>query len=166
MSKLRLLVPILLVALAPRVSRAQSPAVTPERQAAIMEAGRLMNSPVEFVLQFRKELALTAAQVASLEKLGSALRDSSAARSAYQVRQAKQKAETPALASMMAWDGAVDEVGIREAMVQQSSSMADMMIAGARDRRLVGALLTAEQRAQLPQLYMSEMVKAARAGGN
>ncbi len=162
----RLLLSILLIALAPRISRAQPPGITPERQAAIIEASRLLNSPVEFVLHYRKELALTAAQVTSLEQLGSALRDSSAARSAIRVSQAKQMAEQSALANAMEWTGQVDELGIREAARQQSAIQADFIIAGARDRRLVGAILTPEQRAQLPELQNSAMMKAARAGGN
>jgi hypothetical protein len=49
-------------------------------------------------------------------------------------------------------------------MRKQSEKQAELMIASARDRRLVAAVLTAEQRAKLPQLQLAEMTKAARTG--
>lgn len=154
---------VLLLAFVPQITRAQQPTLSPERQAAVLEAGRLLNDPVQFVLQHRQELALTKTQVTSLEQLATALRDSTAARTALRLRQAQQTAKQPGLANVMDWTGPIDESAIREAMRQQSAMQAEIMIASARDRRAVGALLSAEQRAQLPPLQMSEMMKAARA---
>ena len=155
---------VLLLVFVPRITRAQQPVLSPERQAAVLEAGRLLNDPVQFVLQHRQELALTETQVASLEKLGLALRDSTSARTARRLQQAQETAKQPGLVNVMEWTGPIDESAIREAMRQQSAMQADIMIASARDRRAVGALLSAEQRAQMPQLQMSEMMKAARGG--
>lgn len=156
---------MLLLLLAPSVSRAQQPTLPPERRAAVIEAGRLINDPVEFVLQYRVELVLTAEQVAALEKLAGALRDSSVARMALLTRQAQKNAAVPGLASVMEWSGPIDEAAIRAASNQQAAMQAELMIATARDRRAVGALLTPEQRTQLPQLQMAEMLKAARGEG-
>ncbi len=164
MSRRRLLLPIVLIALTPRVSHAQPPVLFSERQAAILESGRLLNTPAEFVLQHRKELALTDTQVTALERLASALRDSSTARTAIRVQQSLQSSENPDLSAAMEWTGPINESAIRDAMRVQSVIQADIMVAGARDRRLVGALLTPEQRAQLPELQMWELMKAARTG--
>lgn len=160
----RLILPLLLLVLAPRLSHAQPPTLSPERRAAMLEAGRLMNDPVEFVLQYRKELALTGAQVASIEKLAGALRDSTAARTMLLMRQSQTNTTLPGLVSVMEWSGSIDEGAIRDAVRQQSAVQAEVMIASARDRRMVGALLTPEQRMQLPKLQMAEMMKAARGG--
>jgi competence protein ComGC len=155
---------VLLLVFVPRITRAQQSVLSPDRQAAILEAGRLLNDPVQFVLQYRQELALTKTQVTSLEQLATALRDSTSARTALRVQQAQQTAKQPGFANVMEFTGPIDESAIRETMRQQSAMQADIMIASARDRRAVGALLSAEQRAQLPHLQMSEMMKAARAG--
>lgn len=154
----------LLLLLVPRISVAQQPALSPERQAAVLEAGRFISDPAQFVLQHRQELALTPTQVTSLEQLATALRDSASARTALRMRQALQAAQQPGLANVMEWSGPIDESAIREAMREQSALQADYLLASARDRRAVGALLTGEQRAQLPQLQTAEMLKAARGG--
>lgn len=164
MRKRRLILTVLLAVFAPSLARTQPPTLSPERRAALLEAGRLMNDPVEFVLQHRKELALTESQVASLAKLTAALRDSSAARTALRMRQAQENAALPGLASAMEWSGPVNEAAIHDATRQQSAMQAEIMIAMARDRRAVGALLTPEQRARLPQLQMDGMMRAARGG--
>lgn len=148
----------------PRIASAQQPALSPERQASVREAARLLNDPVQFVLQHRQELALTQAQVAALAQLATALRDSTSVRTTLRLQQAQHTAQHPGLASVMQWVGPIDEAAIREAMRQQSAMQAEIMIASARDRRAVGALLSEAQRAQLPQLQTAEMLKAARAG--
>ncbi len=144
--------------------RAQQPTITPERQAAVMNASRLMNVPAEFVLRYRKELSLSTAQVASFEKLSMALKDSAAARSLVRARALQSRKPSPAFMSAMQWTGPIDEVAIREYVRERSGAEADALIATARDRRAVGALLTEAQRAQLPQLQQSEMMKAMRGG--
>ena len=160
----RLLLPALLAVLVPSLLHSQAPALTPERQAAMMEAGRLISTPAEFVLHHRQALALTGEQVASLEHLAAALRDSSAVRMALHVRVAQQNATAPGLTTALSWTGPIDDAAIRETFRAQSALQAEIMIAGARDRRAVAALLTPEQREQLPDLQMAEMLKAARGG--
>jgi hypothetical protein len=160
----RLLLPLLLLVATPCVVDAQLPTITPERRAALAEANRLSSVPAEFVLKHRTALALTGAQVASLETLASALRDSTAARMARQMREAGKFASAPGLANAAAWTGPVDEAAIRDVMRQQSEMTAALMIAIARDRRAVAALLTPAQQAQLLQLQTEEMLKAARGG--
>jgi alanyl-tRNA synthetase len=159
-----LILSLVLVAGAPRLAPAQQPSVTPEQQAAILQAGRLLNDPATFVLQHRTELGLTAEQVASVEKLAAALRDSAAARMAARTREAQQMGRVKGVTSAMEWTGPINEKAIREAMRKQSEVTAEIMIASARDRRAVAALLTATQREQLPKLQTAEMMKAARAG--
>jgi Spy/CpxP family protein refolding chaperone len=165
MSNRPLIVTAFLLVSAPALVHAQVPALSPERQAAVMEASRLLNDPVEFVLQHRTALALTAEQVTALEKLRAALRDSATARTAQRMRQAQENARQPGLASAMAWAGPIDEKAIRDAMRRQSSVQAEILITSARDRRTVGALLTPEQRGRLPQLQTDEMLKAVRPAG-
>lgn len=158
-------VAVLLFALPLCVAQSQSPAISPERQAAITEASRRLNDPVQFVLQHRAELGLTNAQVSALEKLATALRDSSSARAALLLKQAQKNATLPGMANAMEWTGPIDESAIRESARQQSAVQAEIMLATARDRRSVGALLNPEQRLRLPQLQMAEMRKAAQNGG-
>jgi Spy/CpxP family protein refolding chaperone len=160
----KVLLSALLVVVAPRILPAQLPTITPERQAAVMEMGRLLNEPARFVLQHRTDLALSDAQVSSLEQLAAALRDSSAARMARSIRDAQKLGAAKGLSQSMEWSGPIDEGAIRAAMRKQSEKQAELMIASARDRRLVAAVLTAEQRAKLPQLQLAEMTKAARTG--
>lgn len=160
----RLILPVFFCIFAPSFMHAQQPSISPDRQSAMLEAGRLMNAPAEFVLQHRQELALTGAQVASLEKLAAALRDSTVARMTHRAREAQKAGSTPGLANVMAWSGPIDEAAIRDAMRTQSALQAELMIASARDRRAVAALLTEEQRTKLPRLQADEMLKAARGG--
>jgi Spy/CpxP family protein refolding chaperone len=160
----QLILPALLLVLASRPIRAQEPVLSAERRAAITEASRLVNAPADFVLRHRTELALSEQQVASLEKLAAALRDSSVARMARLTRDAQATGTSAGLMSAMEWSGPIDEAAIRERMRQQSLGQAEFMIAGARDRRAVGALLTPEQRAKLTPLQMAEMSKAMRDG--
>lgn len=158
-------VAVLLFALPPRAVQSQPPAITPERQAAITEASRRLNDPVQFVLQHRAELGLTSAQVSALEKMGTALRDSSSARAALLLAQSQKNATLPGMANAMEWSGPIDEPAIRESARQQSAIQAEIMLATARDRRSVGALLNPEQRMRLPQLQLAAMRKAAQRGG-
>lgn len=157
-----LTIPLVLALIIPATVHAQPPAISPEQQTAMLQAGRLINAPAEFVLQHRQELALTDAQAASIQTLAAALRDSATARTARRMRESQKVAPTPALASAMNWTGPIDEAAIRDAMRRQSTQQADIVIGSARDRRAVGALLTPEQRAKLPQLQMAEMSKAMR----
>lgn len=150
--------------LLPRPMPAQPRAITAEQQTAMLEASRLINTPAEFVLQHRKELVLTDAQVMSIESLSAALRDSATARAARRLRASQKDFAAPALATAMNWNGPIDEKAIRDALRRQSALQADVMIESARDRRAVGALLTSEQRDQLPKLQMAEMSKALRRG--
>lgn len=162
----RLMLTAALVSLAPLVSHAQQPALSPERQEAIAEVSRLMNDPVKFVLHYRTELALTDAQVSELEKLAAALRDSTAARTAVASQQAAQMIPSlTGLNNAMEWSGPIDESAIRDALCRQSAVTASMLLANARDRRTVGALLTADQRLELPKVHMRELMKAARGEG-
>lgn len=160
----RLILPAVVLSLVPHLLHSQPPTLSPARQAAIMEVGRFMSDPVAFVLQHRQELALTDVQIASLATLSAALRDSSAARTALWMRGAQANSTLPGLANAMEWSGPVNEEAIRDAARQQSAVQAEILIASARDRRAVGALLTPEQRARLPQLQMAEMMKTVRGG--
>jgi len=164
MRNLRLILPATVLSLAPHLLQSQPPTLTPERQAAVLEASRSVNDPVTFVLKHRQELALTDVQVAALTTLSAALRDSSAARAALRIRQAQANSGLPGMASAMEWGGPVDEQAIRDAARQQSAMQAEYLIAAARDRRAVGMLLTPAQRAQLPQLESAEILKAVRGG--
>lgn len=154
---------VLILTMAPHALGAQQVQLTAKQQQAVMEAGRRISTPVEFVLLHRKELRLTPAQIASVEKLGVALRDSSAARQGRMAREGVLLMSAPAMRGVAGWDGVVDEAGIRTVMAKQSEFQAAQMIAMAKDRRAVAALLTPEQRAQLPQLQNAEMLNAARA---
>jgi len=164
MRNLRLILPAAVLSIAPHLLQSQPPTLSPERQAAALEAGRSVNDPVSFVLKHRQELALTDLQIASLSRLSAALRDSSAARTALRIRQAQANSALPGLASALEWGGPVDEQAIRDAARQQSALQAEFLIASARDRRAVGVLLTPEQRALLPQLESAEFLKAMRGG--
>lgn len=154
---------VLAAVLSPCLVGAQQTKISAGQQQAVMEAGRRISAPVEFVLLHRNELRLTRAQVAAVEKLGAVLRDSAAARQGRMMREGVQLMSAPAMRSVADWEGAVDEAGIRSVMAKQSEYQAAQMIAMAKDRRAVAALLTPEQRAQLPQLQNAEMLNAARA---
>lgn len=153
------------VLLVPAHLSAQQPTLTPERQAAMMEAGRMAMMPAAFVLQHRQELSLTETQVSAVEKLAAVLRDSASLRMTRRMSRSQKAPAMKGMTNLMDWGGPIDESAIRKAMREQSEMQADLMIGMARDRRAVAALLTAEQRAKLPQLQMNEMTKAARAGG-
>lgn len=156
---------VVMFAITSGLAGAQQAKISSEQQQAVMEAGRLINSPVEFVLRHREVLQLTSAQIANLEKLGVALADSSAARTARMSRDVRASSGLAGMAKVVEWEGEVDEAAIRAALVKQSELQAQLMIGTAKDRRAVAALLTPQQRSQLPQLQNAEMMKAARARG-
>lgn len=132
------------------------------QQAAMRAAAMQINKPAEFVLLLRADLGLTTAQVAALEPLVLAQRDSAAARQARVVSRTLANYSSGALLVAGSWTGEIDESALRDAMCQQGIGSLDVMLGLARDRRAVAALLTAEQVEQLPLLQAFYLTNARR----
>ena len=148
---------------APLAGGAQSQlALDSAQQAASMAVAMQVNKPAAFVLQHRAELGLTPVQVAALEALAQAQRDSTLAR---QTRYASRMQANPPSAVMVAmgsWTGEIEESALRDGLCQQSANTVDVILGLARDRRATAALLTAEQVAQLPGLHMGDLMTAIK----
>jgi Spy/CpxP family protein refolding chaperone len=161
--RIRSLVLTLLVGvLAPCAARAQAAPIDSAQIMAVMGASMVLNRPAEFVLHHRSDLALTDKQVAALEALILAQRDSAGAR---QLRMMTRSLEAPlgdATHAAVAWTGPIDESALQEELCRQSKIRMESMLETARDRRAVAALLTPEQVAQLPGLQSADMMKAVR----
>lgn len=130
--------------------------------AAFSAAAAQANKPAAFVLQHRTELELTPPQVAALEALAQAQRDSAVAR---QARYVNLMLGTPPSAAMVAagsWTGEIDESALRDALCQQSANTVDFVLGLARDRRATAALLTAIQAARLSDLQLSDLFTAIK----
>lgn len=126
--------------------------------AAMLAQAMSMNQPAAFILRHRDDLRLTTSQVAALQSLALAERDSARVR---QARLASRMQATPPSAAMVAmgsWTGALDEAAIRDALCQQSILQSDFVLGLARDRRAAAALLTTDQSAKLMSLQMNDMV--------
>jgi hypothetical protein len=155
-----LLFAVFVLVAAPRVAHAQVPPLDSVQRAAMIASAEQVSKSAAFVLQHRTELALSATQLSALEGLAAAQRDSVAVRQARLVRQMQANTATTAMLDAMSWTGTVDEAGLREAACQQSTVLAEILLALVRDRRAAAALLTATQVALLPQLQMDDMLKA------
>lgn len=153
---------VLLVAAAPTSLHAQMPQIDAQQRAAVMAAASQQAKPAEFVLQHRTDLSLTERQVASLEVLAEAQRDSARVRQARTVERMRTNPENPALAAAVSWSGPVDEAAVREALCRQSSTQVEFMMGMAWDRRAVAGVLTPDQVSQLPRLQIGDMIKARR----
>jgi hypothetical protein len=129
---------------------------------AMMATSLQMSKPANFVLQHRAELALSAAQVSTLEALAVAQADSMVARQARLVLQMRANPPGSAMLAASSWTGEVDERALRDALCQRSGSQAETMLALARDRRAAAAVLTPEQTARLPQLQTDDLLKAIK----
>lgn len=114
-------------------------------------------APAEFVLRNRQELELTESQVVSLEKLAAALRDSTTARQA-RMRDALRSGLVSVPTNQFEWSEPVDEAAIRENSRRQADRLAESAIERARDRRLIGALLTTQQHVRLKELERDDMM--------
>lgn len=154
---------LFVAAFLPALAHTQQPAVAGARGPAAAEPASPQAAPAEFVLRHRAELALTDAQVSTLQKLVVALRDSAVARGARASETARSR---PRVADRLNWSGPIDEAAFREFARWDALQMAESAINSARDRRAVGAVLTSEQREQLPALERAEMTaRAARLRG-
>lgn len=134
----------------------------PEQQAAMQAAAMQQSRPAEFVLTHRTELGLTAPQVATLETLVVAQRDSARARQMRAMERIRTYAANPALAAAVSWSGPVDAAALRDAMCQQTTSQVEVVLGIASDRRVVASVLTPAQVAQLPRMQSEDMQKAMR----
>lgn len=148
---------------APNALDAQAAAPMDSAQlAAMRETAMRQSQPVDFVLQHQADLALTSVQVSALTALRASLRDSAAVRQARLVTQMRNSPPSPAMIAAAGWSGAIDEAALRTALCQQAGGQAEVMLALAHDRRLVAALLTPAQAAQLPTLQTADMMNAMK----
>lgn len=131
-------------------------------RAAMMNAAMKQNQPADYVLEHRADLALSAEQVTKLEALVRALRDSAGVRQARSLADARTRTPSPVMMAMAAWSGPIDEKALRDALCQQSANSVEYALRMAYDRRAVGALLTPEQLAMLPELQAADMMKAMK----
>ncbi|MDP1861936.1 MAG: Spy/CpxP family protein refolding chaperone [Gemmatimonadaceae bacterium] len=147
----------------PLVVRAQSQFVLDSaQQAASMEVARKSSKPAAFVLQHRAELELTPVQVAALEALAQAQRDSATVRQARLVSQMQANPPSAVMVAVGGWTGEIDESALRDVLCQQSANSMDVVLGLARDRRATAALLTAAQVAQLPGLQIGDYMTAIK----
>ena len=141
---------------------AQVPQLDPMQRAAMQEVAGQINRPAEFVLQHRDDLALTGAQVAAVQALVLAQRDSAQARQRRTVNKMRANATGTVMSAIVQWTGPVDEASVRETLCQQSASQVDVMLGLALDRRAVAAVLTTDQVGQLMRLQTGDLLKAIR----
>lgn len=136
--------------------------VDPQQRAAMQAQAEQQTKPAEFVLQHRADLDLTAPQIAALETLVVAQRDSARARQARMADRMRTRSTNPALAAAVGWTGPVDEAAVRDALCQQSAFQVEVMLGLAADRRSVASVLTPVQVAQLPRIQMDDLMKAVK----
>jgi len=105
---------------------------------------------------------VTACADLALFALAVVQRDSTSAREARLVTRMQSTMSSPAMIALGSWTGLIDEPLLRDALCQQSTMQLDLMLGFAWDRRAVAALLTPAQVSQLPQLQISDMMKAVR----
>lgn len=139
------------------LAQAQS---TPDSTAmvAALSRGMRLLAPAQFVLDHRVELALTPEQVPILESLVRAQADSMMVR----VRRLSITPPSRTATEFMSWSGPINEQVIREAARLASDGQAQVQIGIAKDRHVVGAVLTPEQLAILPRLESGDMMKLVR----
>ena len=141
---------------------AQATQPDPQQIADMQARAAQQMKPAEFVLQYRTDLGLTAPQVAALELLAVAQRDSARARQAHAVDRMRANSTNPALAAAVSWSGPVDEAALRDAMCRQSAAQSESMLGLAADRRAVASVLTPGQVAQLPRIQADDLMKALK----
>lgn len=141
------------------LAQAQSAPDSAGMIAALSNGMRLL-APAQFVLDHRTELALTPEQVPFLESLVRAQADSMRVR----VRRRMSMTTTTSLdaTGFMSWSGPIDEQAIRVAARVASDGQAQVQIDIAKDRHVVGAVLTPDQLAMLPRLESADMMKSVR----
>ncbi len=144
----------------PAALHAQVPTLDAAQRVVLQDRVMELNRPAEFVLRYRADLALTAPQVARLETMASAQRDSAVVRQARMVEQMRTASTNSALASATSWGGPIDEPGLRDALCQQSAAQMAILLGIAWDRRAVAAVLTPAQVAQLPAIQQAAMLEA------
>lgn len=160
MQNLRVLFTVLIGVTVPFPMLAQAPQLDPQQRAAMQESAMQQNKPAEFVLQHRTDLSLTEQQVAKLEVLAEAQRDSARVRQTRVVERMRTNPPSRAFVAAVGWSGSVDEAELREALCQQSATQVEMMLGIARDRQAVASVLTPVQVEQLPRLQTGDMMKA------
>jgi Spy/CpxP family protein refolding chaperone len=166
MRNLQLFSAFVMLAVVPGFVRAQQPPSSANAAAVIPDSLSPLVAPAEFVLRNRQSLSLTEAQVGSLEKLAVALRDSTVVRQARS-REYLRSGFASVPTNQFEWSEPVDEAAIRENSRRQADRLAESAIERARDRRLIGALLTSEQHAQLKELERADMLaRMARRRGS
>ncbi len=160
MQNLRVLFTVLIGVTVPFPMLAQAPQLDPQRRAALQESAMQQNKPAEFVLQHRTDLSLTEQQVATLEVLAEAQRDSARVRQTRMTERMRTNPPRSAIVAAAGWSGSVDEAELREALCEQSAAQMDLLLGVAQDRRAVASVLTAVQVEQLPRLQTGDMMKA------
>ena len=127
---------------------------------AALSSGMRLLAPAQFVLDHRAELRLTPEQIPFLESLVRAQADS------MKVRMQRRMSLTPppsrGAMGIMSWSGPIDESAIREAARLTTEWQAQVQIDISKDRRVVGAVLTADQLSMLPRLESTDMMKSMR----
>ena len=126
---------------------------------AALSSGMRLLAPAQFVLDHRVELALTPEQVPILESLVRAQADSMMVRVR---RRVSTTPPSPTATEFMSWSGPINEQVIREAARLASDGQAQVQIDIAKDRHVVGAVLTPDQLAILPRLESGDMMKLVR----
>lgn len=128
---------------------------------AVRMIGNAVRPPTQFVLDHRADLALSDSQIVALTRLQAALADSVVERRARML--GRLQANVPKVPTMarvlMRWEGPLDEEVVKAESCEQSKRTAESTLELLRDRILVGALLTAEQRAKLMPLQAADMTK-------
>lgn len=148
---------------APLAVRAQSQLPPDSVQlAAVLAVAMQSNKPAAFVLRHRAALELTPTQVAALEALVQAQRDSAAARQERYASRTKANPPSALAVAMGGWTGEIDESALRDGLCRQSANTVDLMLGIARDRRTTAALLTAVQVAQLDGLQTLDFMTAIK----
>jgi hypothetical protein len=129
-----------------------------EGMSGMAAGGNRMLVPAQWVLSHKDDLKLTADQSKQFAALALAQTDSQKARM-QRIERSGTVARGAAMGkTLQDWEGPVDEKGIRALSREQADFQADMMLGLIRDRRAVGKLLTAAQRAQLPALEQKDMM--------
>jgi hypothetical protein len=148
---------------APAAVYAQArPTLDSTQMAALTANAMRALRPVDFVLDFKDELGLTATQQAALRTLSLALTDSASARQTRMMNRMLENPPSPALSALTSWTSDVDEKTVRSELMKQYEGMIESSLALFRDRRAVAALLTPEQAARLPELEMQNRLRAIK----
>ena len=146
----------------PLTVRAQVLPLDSVQRAAMMATVMQQTKPADFVLHHRTELALSGAQVAVLEALAVAQRDSAGVRQARLIGRMQANPPSAVVLAAAGWSGAIDERTLRDALCQQAANQVETMLEMAGDRRAAAAVLTPAQVARLPQLQAGDLLAAIK----